>query len=235
MRNRKGFTLIELLAVITIMGILMLVAIPAVSRTIENTRRQTFANMSLQYIKAIKNEVSADQLTCGGKPISAVEPSNVYRSGTSYYQMYYYMFASDYNAGKDLMEQGGTSAWGGVPVRGVISIYKYNDSNNRSKYEYGIMITDSSGRGMGSVSNYNGYYKPYGFITEKSINRSAVKTKDENNRLNYYNNFYNPDSYSYSGPDFYSYGNNYNFTFTGSEYTSSFSYYTYWTKCTLNG
>ena len=36
--NSKGFTLIELLAVITIMGILMLVAIPAVSRTIEKRR-----------------------------------------------------------------------------------------------------------------------------------------------------------------------------------------------------
>ena len=30
--NRNGFTLIELLAVITILGILMIVAIPAVSR-----------------------------------------------------------------------------------------------------------------------------------------------------------------------------------------------------------
>ncbi|MCI8459773.1 MAG: prepilin-type N-terminal cleavage/methylation domain-containing protein, partial [Bacilli bacterium] len=32
--NEKGFTLIELLAVITIMGILMMVAIPAVTRII---------------------------------------------------------------------------------------------------------------------------------------------------------------------------------------------------------
>ena len=44
--NSKGFTLIELLAVITIMGILMMVAIPSVSRTIEYSRRDTFANIA---------------------------------------------------------------------------------------------------------------------------------------------------------------------------------------------
>ena len=40
--NKKGFTLVELLAVITIMGILMIVAVPAVQRTIRNTRYKYF-------------------------------------------------------------------------------------------------------------------------------------------------------------------------------------------------
>ena len=58
--NSKGFTLIELLAVITIMGILMLVAIPAVSRTIENSRRDTFMNTAKSYASAIQNSVASD-------------------------------------------------------------------------------------------------------------------------------------------------------------------------------
>ena len=43
-KNRKGLTLIELLASITIMGILILISIPSVSKVIENTRKKTFVN-----------------------------------------------------------------------------------------------------------------------------------------------------------------------------------------------
>ncbi|MBO5138237.1 MAG: prepilin-type N-terminal cleavage/methylation domain-containing protein [Bacilli bacterium] len=52
--NNKGFTLIELLAVIIILGVLMMTAIPAVTKYIENSRKDTFWQTAKSYIDAAR-------------------------------------------------------------------------------------------------------------------------------------------------------------------------------------
>ena len=53
--NKRGFTLIELLAVIIILGILMIIAIPSVTSYINNSRKSAYIDTAKEII-SIKNK-----------------------------------------------------------------------------------------------------------------------------------------------------------------------------------
>ena len=120
MKNENGFTLIELLAVITIMGILMMVAIPTVSRTIENSRKDTFIDMVRQYTSSVQNMWAADSLQCGDYTSSAVQPG-----------VYYVEVNTTSASVPVLLEQGGKSPWGNRDVMGIIAIGIKDKGGNR--------------------------------------------------------------------------------------------------------
>ena len=160
--NSKGFTLIELLAVITIMGILMMVAIPSVSRTIENYRRDTFANIAHEYINAIRNGVLADNIECGSDSAGWVVASAT-PDGTYYFQIN----TEDQNT-KDLMESGGKSPFGNAEMKGYIKWVKTSELNSRGDYKtktkYTMVLTDSGKHGFTTE------------LEEASIKRSNIST-----------------------------------------------------------
>ena len=52
--NRKGFTLIELLAVIVILGVLLIIAVPKVSQYITNSRKNSFISEANIFIDSVK-------------------------------------------------------------------------------------------------------------------------------------------------------------------------------------
>ena len=61
MKN-KAFTLIELLAVIIILGILMLIAIPSVTSYINNSRKESYVSTVQELIKAASTKVNSGEL-----------------------------------------------------------------------------------------------------------------------------------------------------------------------------
>lgn len=57
-KNKRGFTLIELLAVIIILGVLLIIAVPAITRYIEDSRRSTYVNSVKSIVNAISTSVN---------------------------------------------------------------------------------------------------------------------------------------------------------------------------------
>ena len=173
--NRKGFTLIELLAVITIMGILMLVAIPAVSRTIENSRRDTFADVAKTYVNTVRNAVLADELKCGDDSVGAVG------DGVYFFKINTKSGTTEYQQTIDIMESGGLSSWSSANVEGYVKWLKKTqvgstpgaDENAPSTPNgvekvtttYSILLVDTGSHGIATE------------LAETEISRAKVSTR----------------------------------------------------------
>lgn len=164
--NEKGFTLIELLAVITIMGILMMVAIPAVTRIIENSRRDSFVNISKEYINTVRNAVLADNIKCILDPTHADNLTIVSAvpDGT-----YYFSIDTTLQETNDLMESGGKSPFGNAEMKGYIKWKKETgdraSGETVTKTNYSILMTDTGNHGIQTETS------------EKNLARSKVEMK----------------------------------------------------------
>ena len=123
--NKSAFTLIELLSVITIMGVLMIVAVPSVTQIVDNAREDTLFNTIDAYIESLKMEVmdgtytflNSDE-TIYAVPIECIELESGGKNP----------FGTWKQAGKDY--------WGYVLVQ-----YDVDTQN----YTYGFTYKDSAG------------------------------------------------------------------------------------------
>lgn len=140
MKNTKGFTLVELLAVIVIMGILMMVAIPAVSRTIENTRKDSFVNTAKNYANAALTQWTADGFSCGTGNItsSAVDAG----AEESKAKEYYIKIDTSSSDAPELLQQGGKSPWGNRNVKGFVKVKVYTGTGDKRVEKFYVQISD---------------------------------------------------------------------------------------------
>ncbi len=119
MKN-KGFTLIELLAVIIILGILMLVAIPSVTKYINDSRKETYIDTARQYVKGAVNLVNDGNM-------------DMFDTNTTYY----------IPTSCIKLESGGQSPYGGDFNPAYVIVTYDNES-----YNYYWMSTDNQGMGI---------------------------------------------------------------------------------------
>ena len=60
MMNKKAFTLIELLAVIVILGVLLMIAIPKVSQYINKSKKDSYISEAKLYIDAVRDDITSE-------------------------------------------------------------------------------------------------------------------------------------------------------------------------------
>ena len=121
--NKKGFTLIELLAVIIILGILMIIAIPSVTRYINDSRKSAYVDTAKEIISGTRTIVNEGKL-------------GMYDTNTTYY----------IPAGCIQTENSLKSPYGEFTKAYVGVIY------NGTGYKYYWISVDDTGQGIRNIT-----------------------------------------------------------------------------------
>ena len=126
--NKKGFTLIELLAVIIILGILMIIAIPSVTKYINDSRKSAYIDTAKEIVGGTRNIVNEGKL-------------GMYDTGITYY-----IPASYVNTENALK-----SPYGEFPEKAAYVGVIYDGIG----YNYYWISSDDTGQGIDEVTPFD--------------------------------------------------------------------------------
>ncbi len=125
-KKTKGFTLIELLAVIIILGVLMIIAIPSVTTYISNSRKSAYIDTAKNVIGAARNLVNSGKFETYNRDVTYYLPVSCLPS-----------------------ENGAKTPYGEFSVAYVILTY------DGSGYSYYFTGNDSSKTGIKKIITYD--------------------------------------------------------------------------------
>ena len=150
--NSKGFTLIELLAVIVILGILMITAIPAVTKYINSSKKSTFADSAGAYINAARYSLLNDEYDCQ-TPAEAGQ--------TVYIPLY-----DGNNVNIDIDKGSGKSSYGKDYEKDSYVVVAYSGG----KLVYSICLVDAGSNGTNKTSGESSTC----VVEEKDLGKSTI-------------------------------------------------------------
>ncbi len=157
-KNRKGFTLIELLAVIIIMAVLLMTALPAVTQAITRSRRDTYATNAKKFIDAVRTNIIGGELFVEGQNQQGGVGSPCQTPAPGKY-------VAVQITGITLERGGTTSSFGQNYKDGYVIIANTEtDATKTDKFDYYFIGVDAGNNGVDD------------YIVENNLRRSVVKS-----------------------------------------------------------
>ncbi|MDD6878922.1 MAG: type II secretion system protein [bacterium] len=148
MKNNKAFTLIELIVIITLIGVILLFALPNVTSTLDRNKKDVMINDAKDFIEKTKNYLLLHSDEYPNKDVTTT-----------------FLFLKEV----DLRNEIDTSPYGKKYDRECSCVaVKYNENSGIVNYSYSVYLIDGNNKVDASLSELNSDNK-YKKIAESNV------------------------------------------------------------------